>query len=375
MAFAVYGSNRYLCGVMKHPVVLPRKQKVVVFMTHLLFISVLFVLPEVLMSISRRPDSPIHWQMYVKSFVYVGVFYVNYYLIIDRTLIRNRSLWRFLVYNVALVTVTVIALYVVWRLWTQTGWTPPRRRVLSPGAHDFSLARALSFLIRDFMMMVLTIGISVALKLTANWGAIERDRERLMTLRREEELQNLKSQLNPHFLFNTLNTIYALIAVSPDKAQQAVHELSRLLRYVLYENPATVTLSQELAFIDNYIRLMKLRIGGRVRLDVRLDAGDCGEMAIAPLIFITLVENVFKHGNTGTDDAVIGISITACDGVVCCRTCNRVGDAVTCNLEKRSGIGVANLRRRLELLYGDKARLESCEADGMYNVELTIDLK
>lgn len=111
----------------------------------------------------------------------------------------------------------------------------PARRFLGK---DFGMVHIFTGMLRDLAMCVLTIALSVAMKLSDYWVRLSARHKEMQAEQHREELANLKSQLNPHFLFNTLNSIYALIAISPDKAQNAVHELSRLLRYVLYENYA-----------------------------------------------------------------------------------------------------------------------------------------
>ena len=125
---------------------------------------------------------------------------------------------------------------------------------------------------------------------------METERKELEKGRVEAELKSLKNQLNPHFLFNTLNNIYSLIAFNPETAQHAVHDLSRLLRYILYENNQNrVPLAKEIEFIDNYIALMKIRLPQEVIVETEIYAER--NVEIAPLLFITLVENAFKHGN------------------------------------------------------------------------------
>ena len=114
---------------------------------------------------------------------------------------------------------------------------------------------------------------------------------------RKRNWKNLRNQLNPHFLLNTLNNIYALIAFDSDKAQQAVQELSKLLRYVLYDNQQTyVPLCKEVDFIRNYIELMRIRLSANVQMITKFDIQPDSQTLIAPLIFISLIENAFKHG-------------------------------------------------------------------------------
>lgn len=146
------------------------------------------------------------------------------------------------------------------------------------------------------MLMALTVGLAVAIRMTGNWYRIEAEKQQIEKERTQAELKNLKSQLNPHFLFNTLNNIYALIPIDRTKAQFAVHSLSHMLRYVLYENNQNyIPLEKEIQFVRNYVELMELRLPDRVETTVDLPEQADG-YTIAPLLFITLVENAFKHG-------------------------------------------------------------------------------
>ncbi len=379
------------------------KQKAVKFITHLICILILFFLPEVIMSISFPRHEGVQWGIYVKSLVFVAVFYVNYYLIIDRSLGREHGRMRFALYNLLLIIATLVIFYLSWRYFESANANlqpapsprpapiPQMQPPLQPGPHPAMLPGAQpapqpvprpwqffpqnwTFLIRDLVIVVLTIALSYALKITDKWTRLEQRQKELLASQKEEELKNLKSQLNPHFLFNTLNTIYALIEVSPPKAQNAVHELSQLLRYVLYENARTVTLGQEMAFIDNYIYLMRLRLNGSRPVRITLDAGDSADYPIAPLLFISLVENCFKYGNRTSLEDPISISITAGAGIVTCRTFNHCDPEGVAREQSPGGIGLANLRRRLDLLYPDNAKLETILDEGTFTVTLTINL-
>lgn len=186
--------------------------------------------------------------------------------------------------------------------------------------------------------------------MTNGWYQVEANQRELERERAEAELSNLKSQLNPHFLFNTLNNIYSLIAFSPEKAQEAVHDLSRLLRYVLYEsNQSLVPIEKDLDFLRNYIELMRIRLPRHVDLQTDIEAATPGVM-IAPLLFISLVENAFKHGVSNSQPSFIQITI------------QQAGDTVSCSIRNSyfpksagdksgSGIGLSNLEKRLSLLY------------------------
>lgn len=329
------------------------------FFVHFLFLSIVFILPEILMS-RDVPEGVGTWRIYVKSVIFVAIFYINYYFIIDYCLGKKNWVLRLILLNVAVAVVAVVVMVVVH---------------LEPERHHsgrrFSNVHHLTFILRDMGMCALTIALSVAMKLSDYWDSLRARHKEMQAEQHREELNSLKSQLNPHFLFNTLNSIYALIAISPEKAQSAVHELSRLLRYVLYENAPTVRLSEELDFIDNYVKLMKLRLADPSALSVTLDSGDSGNCRIAPLLFISPVENAFKHGNFGVPGGKIEISIIASGGMVDCHISNTFD---TGKSAPESGIGKANLHRRLDLIYGNKAELDTEIADGMYNVNLKIQL-
>lgn len=343
------------------------RQRWMKFFTHLTVILIIFVLPEVLFRASKS-----HWKVnegwyfftYFKTAVYLAVFYLNYFVVANRTLLGpRRRIWLFIGFNLIIIVAALACLYGV-QYWSMSENDTPR---YLRGNH--TRLRFLSFVLRDFAMIALTIGLSTALRLGERWSTLQQRHEQMLASQKSEELQNLKSQLNPHFLFNTLNTIYALIAISPEKAQQAVHELSALLRYVLYENPITVPLSREIGFLKNYIALMEMRLRGDA-VRVHFDAGPDPE--VAPLVFIVLVENAFKHGNTGSDAHPIEISVTAnSEGDIECVTRNHFIAKENSDPDK-GGIGVANLRRRLQLLYGDRASLSTSVDGDVYTAVLCI---
>ncbi len=346
------------------------RRRVALFFIHLICIGMLFVLPEVIMGLGDHRHSPPSWLVYAKSGIFAGVFYVNYFVIIDRWAGRPGRVWRFVGWNLAVIAVAVGLLYgvMMWGMWRETDMSLPHP---PHPPHMRSMAMRISILLRDLVMVVLTVALSVSLKLSSRWHDIERRRRELEAVGREEELRSLKSQLNPHFLFNSLNTVYALIAFDRDRAQRAVHLLSAMLRYVLDRDKSAVRLEEELQFIGNYVDMMAMRLGGRGRVNVSLDAGADGDRMIAPLLFVSLVENVFKHGNTGSADDIFDISIVAVDGVVRCQTVNRIA-AVP--VSASSGIGLSNLNRRLHLLYGDRAKLETAADNGLYSAFMEINL-
>ncbi len=341
------------------------------FISHLIVISMLFILPEFIMNFTvPHRSAGVPWLFYLKSAVFIFVFYINYYFIIDRTLARRSGFWRFLVCNLIVLVAAILISRLIWD-WFAQAPSPEQlaKRAANPAKYRL---RLLTYILRDAVMIVLTVALAVALWFTDRWRALERRRKDLVAERRESELKNLKSQLNPHFLFNTLNSIYALIEMSPDEARDAVHRLSQLLRHVLYEDRDKVALSREVEFVRNYISLMELRLGSD-RVETDIDIVGHENIQVAPLLFIVPVENAFKHGNTADRNDQISITVKATDNSVECLTVNRFrADTV---VDKGGGIGIANLRRRLHLIYGDRASLSTIVSDDTYTARLTIYYK
>jgi two-component sensor histidine kinase len=225
-------------------------------------------------------------------------------------------------------------------------------------------------------LMVLGIASSIAAMQKAQHDAesrLELERQQVAT-----ELSLLKAQINPHFFFNTLNNIYALTHIDGEQARAALHRLSRMMRYVLYETPAGHTrLSQEIGFMRDYIELMHLRLTSRVT--VRLDAPDPPrpDQPIAPMILLTFVENAFKHGVSATSPSTIAISLrqptedTVELVVRNTRFAERPADD-----DEPGGIGLTNTKRRLDLLYPNRHTLttNSHTAAGEYEVCLSLNL-
>lgn len=344
-----------------------RRRRFVNVLVHLLFIIIIFVLPELVMAIAmpHRRGFVFYPGFYVKTLIFIAIFYLNYFVIIDKTIGRtgNRRIWSFILINL-LIIIAGLFLSTVISNWLSTA--PPRH---SRSGTNYLLKYA-SFLLRDAVTLLLVIGLSVALRLSTKWRDIERRNEDLLAEQRSIELANLKSQLNPHFLFNTLNTIYALVDISPEDAKKAVHRLSALLRYMLYEDVKYVALHRETDFITDYVDLMKLRLADR-EIKVDIDLGDNGDREIPPLLFIPLVENAFKYGISAPDNVPVEISIHSSDKVLTCTTSNSFIPGTKTD-KKASGIGLSNLRRRLALIYGQNATLRITCRDNIYRTKLTV---
>ena len=227
---------------------------------------------------------------------------------------------------------------------------------------------------RDIMavlVLILMLGANLGIK---SYFRSRDDRKRLAELERqnlEQQLEYLRYQISPHFFMNTLNNIHALVDIDPEKAKDTILELSKMMRFVLYEgNKQGVPLSRELEFIRHYIALMQLRYTDKVRIDVSLPV-EVPDRQIPPLMLITFIENAFKHGVSYQHASFVEVKVSVEGGelhFVC-----RNSKAGVPN-EEKGGVGLPNVRKRLNLLYGNHYTLNIHDVDDVYSVELNIPL-
>ena len=336
---------------------------------HLLCWAVLIIIP--LFFHSSNDDWPTVWNRYVRwlgnPLAYLVVFYINYLWIVPRFLLKKRDWKMFLLLNL-LVIVCGVLIIDVWH-WIAVQLLPeisnksPKRNLLRFPRYFWSM-----------MILILIIALAVAVRMIQRWQHIEEARKEAEAARAEAELSNLRNQLNPHFLLNTLNNIYALIAFDQEKAQTAVGELSKLLRYVLYENQEDfVPLCKEADFMINYIELMKIRVTDKVKVETDIDVQPNDSTPVAPLIFISLIENAFKHGISPQGTGKIKVDLHQTDGDITCEIHNTSYPKRE-NDKSGSGIGLEQVSRRLELIYPDRYTWEKgkTEDGSEYYSKITI---
>ncbi|MBP3408717.1 MAG: histidine kinase [Bacteroidaceae bacterium] len=228
------------------------------------------------------------------------------------------------------------------------------------------------------LLVILVLVFNVCIRMT--FFAMRRD-ERYEELEKEmlkTELDYLKYQINPHFFMNTLNNIHALVDIDKERAQKAVLELSKMMRYVLYDSTAPlVPLNKEIAFLRSYIDLMRLRYTDKLRLNVVLDIVGAEGVMVPSLLFVVFLENAFKHGVSYNKDSDIAISIMIdeTDGKVVLSCSNSLCKRAEDTVNERKGIGIENARKRLSLLYGENASLVTAEEGDRYNVVLKIPIQ
>lgn len=225
-----------------------------------------------------------------------------------------------------------------------------------------------------FLVTIMVVGISTSVTAVEKWQHDAEIRLALEQQRVSTELSFLKAQINPHFFFNTLNNIYALTLIDVDNAREALHRLSRMMRYVLYETQASTTLlSKELAFVQDYIQLMQLRLTDKVTVTFE-QPSPLRDVPIAPMLLLPFVENAFKHGVSATHPSRIYVGIHQQNGTLEMEVQNTMFPEKNQSLEKSSGIGLANTRRRLDLLYPERYVLvvDENRQDNEYQVRLQV---
>lgn len=216
--------------------------------------------------------------------------------------------------------------------------------------------------------------ISTCISVTQQWLKSEETKKEVESEKLNTELSFLKSQVNPHFLFNTLNNIYALAVVGSDKTAPAIMKLSSIMRYILTDTQSdTVPLENEVNFVANFIDLQRVRLTDKVTVSFTTE-GNISTQQIAPLLFIPFVENAFKYGVSTKENSVITIIVNATDSNVHLFVSNTIVKADNGILDT-TGIGINNVKRRLDLLYPEKHNLQITNNEETFFVNLVITIK
>ncbi|MDD2952581.1 MAG: histidine kinase [Parabacteroides sp.] len=222
-----------------------------------------------------------------------------------------------------------------------------------------------------FFANVLVVSCAVGVRYMLRWNDMQMRLKEEKQKNAEAELAWLKNQLNPHFLFNTLNNISSLVQIDQDTAQESIGQLSDLLRYTLYEsNHELVPVEGEIEFMSNYIELMRLRCNELATVEVDLQVPP-KPMRIVPLLFISLIENAFKHGVNSRKPSFVRIRFKA-EGDDLVFTCENTDHPKPDVNRSGSGIGLENLRRRLDLAYPGRYRYDQELRETIYFVQITL---
>ena len=220
-----------------------------------------------------------------------------------------------------------------------------------------------------FTIVIMMIGANLGVKF---YFLNEEEKKHLAQLKEQslkQELDYLRYQINPHFIMNTLNNIHALVDIDPEQAKNSIVDMSRMMRYLLYESDKPyVTLPNAVTFLNKYLNLMKLRYTDQVTLNLNVPKSPSEDIVVAPLVFIPFVENAFKHGVSPNKPSVINISIEKKDDRLVFHSSNTKSNV----RHEFGGVGINNVTKRLELIYGNDYKLDIKDEDDTYSVTLNL---
>lgn len=229
--------------------------------------------------------------------------------------------------------------------------------------------------LNTFIISLLIMGFDTGMRSIFRSTNTEREKEKLEKEKVKSELAFLRNQISPHFFMNTLNNIHSLIDFDGNAAKDAVIRLSKLMQHLLYDSDKdTIPLKDEIAFIQSYTELMKLRVNEKVNVSLNIQTEDPG-VEIPPLLFTSLIENAFKYGVSYRGKSFINISLVTSNNQLTFAISNSMIPGKVHILESgNSGIGLDNTRKRLELLYSKRFQMVVTNAEGVFTVTLTLPL-
>lgn len=295
----------------------------------------------------------------VKVSILAVLIYTTNYLLIPTLLYKKRYWQFFTVYLTMIISVGLLKLKLIMAL-------------VYPGLEPFANFKTRFY--DNIIPVFLLVTTGAAFRLIIDYLQTQRRLTEIAQEKSETELKFLKSQINPHFLFNSLNAIYFLIDKQNTEARQTLLQFSDLLRYQLYDcNAETIAIEKELAYLQDYIRLQKLRKDNNYQVDVNM-SNDINGFSIVPLLLIPFVENAFKHiSHHNTQTNFVHVEMARQNGSFLFSVENSKESQVNSTLLP-GGIGLANVKRRLELLYPQKHQLQIYDNDSTFKVELQLEI-
>ena len=311
-------------------------------------------------------DSAFEKVDYIYTFLFVMTLqlavYTHRIFIVGR--LQSKQLLYFMFLSGGVVVIFALFNYYFFDAWVD--------KVL-PGYYFISYYKVVDLILYFLVFITLT----TFLKLSKDWWLQEDAKNKLVKIEKEKtemELKALVAQVNPHFLFNSLNVLYSLAIKESTDSPEAILKLSDVLRYVIYDsNKEKVKLSQEVDLINSYLGLQAYRTGNNTQVDFSTDISQ--DLSLAPLLFLPLIENSFKHGVKGDiDSTYVAIKLSSDDKNISFFIKNNKGKSSAGKLEVEGGIGLANIRQRLELLYSGRYDFIVNEGEKDFEVILKIDV-
>ena len=327
-------------------------------LTHIASWAVVFVMPALIFISegNQRFEEALYRSLASLPFLML-LFYLCYFWLIDRLWFKKRYLFFVLV----VVGLIFCVSYSKYELFSYFDLHKGKRHM--PPFH--------AFVYFDFLSNLLPVVFAMAIRYAQRNFSLEIAQKEAQAHKLQADLTQLRYQLQPHFFFNALNNIYSLIAFDPQKAQQSVHSLSKLMRHFMQNSDQKqISLAEEVDFLQQYISLMQLRLTDKTTVQVDFPK-QVPQLTIAPLLFISLVENAFKHGVSATAATTLSFSLKVEGNTVIFKSENT--KIPTQESLYSSGIGIDNLKKRLTLLYPERHQYTIEEKEGKYIAQLTID--
>lgn len=333
---------------------------------HILFWAVYFSF--FFYQISTRPnaeDTP-YLEIFIQAFSHIVflaiVAYINYFIILPRYF-TSKNGWTYTL-EFGAIAILMLALYVPIRRYIADGYTFQDKFFYST-----------RFIFSMFVTSVLVSAFVASLRFFTEWQELEEQKTKLKNEKLTAELKFLRNQINPHFLFNTLNNLYSLAYSHSPQTTEVISRLSQMMRYMVYDcNNETVSLDKEIEYINNYISLEKLRLNNNVPIEFEVK-GDSSNKQIMPLLLIPFLENAFKHGVSNNQASWVKAKLDINGKSIALHVNNSIKPKNgTASASSNSGVGLDNLKRRLMINYPEKHRLDFKSADQEYTANLEVQL-
>lgn len=340
-----------------------KKNQHIEIMSHVIVWIVVLFMPVVFaLNMGRTWDVKILQISFIKLIGGMIIFYLNYCYLTDK-------LWLAKKYTIFIV-INLVLLVSITYLQKEIG-----DFFIKP-IHDFpgklkNAPKPPGFMYLDTLLYLIPVVFSVAIKISKKLTSLEVEQQEVKNIKLETEMQHLKYQLQPHFFFNALNNTYSLIDIAPEKAKQSIHSLSKLMRHILQSSENTkINLGEEVDFLKKYIELMQLRLSDNTQVTV--DFPDkIPPIKIAPLLFISIVENAFKHGVSAQHPSQIVFRLKV-EGRQIKFYSSNTNFPKNATDKSGSGIGVENLKKQLNLIYPHKHEISISNTPQTYEVKLSI---
>jgi hypothetical protein len=354
-------------------------------MLHILVWSLLFILPSLLLYSTELRDRSFIYEVWFQMACYAAIFYLSYAVLAPHLFFKGKRLWFFLVSALVILLFTLLVVGLKLRfdpiLHGRLPQLPGPPGMEAPAMNEFRpppgrggpmgpLKRVplFNFLLTSCLVTGMSLGLRFSEKLLENEKRRkEAEKEKLNT-----ELSLLKHQINPHFLFNTLNSIYSLALIRSDLTADAVMKLSDMMRYVIQDAAQElVPLQLELQYMMHYVELQKIRLSDKVDVGMTVE-GDPAPHVIPPMILVPFIENAFKFGTSTHEASTILVRVRIMEGKLSFSVSNRI----FAGRENREtfGIGLRNTQQRLSMIYPGRHRLDLVNNGQVFIVNLEIPL-